>query len=286
MKRRALKSLRKSMKATLQNKTKKKFGARIGPNVKQKIPTSGLKEDLGWTFSDGVSDEIDHGSVDIDNASNQQTIKYDESDLADNKNKMKKSSKKSKERSKNRDKKKSDPSLEFYKNNKRSISNSSLHDASKGSTPKFIKDKISREYKESPSSSLKKKNKRFIENSVENEGGSISTMLKNNPEYLSYSSSIGRNLDHIKTEKGLEMYLKLNDINNNPHSPEKKTNPFALKHKHGKSVPRGEKYRTWVISPRIQDKDYNAEIYDNSAFERNYSSNEISFGDFRKPKQE
>ena len=52
-----------------------------------------------------------------------------------------------------------------------------------------------------------------------------------------------------------------------------------------KSVPRPNKYRTWVISPRAQDRDYNAEIYDNSVFERNYSENEISFGHLMKNKK-
>ena len=102
------------------SKTKKKLVRKLGPTLMHQIPTSGLKDDLGWTFSDGVSDGINHGSVDIDgdNDSNRRTLKYDENSISDQVPKKNKAKKIKEKNMKNIDKKNSDASLEFYKNKK------------------------------------------------------------------------------------------------------------------------------------------------------------------------
>lgn len=136
-------------------KTRKQYDSKIGPSMHQNLPAlGGPREDLEWTFSDGISEfsktnEIDISEKSVDDAFgvNIQTDQYNSAKHSRNPSepplpKKKKAKKKGKKKSKGRKGTKSStnkPNLDFYRRKGNSQTNSSVPEASNIPTPKFRK---------------------------------------------------------------------------------------------------------------------------------------------------
>ena len=275
-------------------KTRKQYDSKIGPSMHPNLPAlGGPRENLEWTFSDGISEfsktnEIDVSEKSVDGAFglNIQTDGFNSAKHSRNTSepplpKKKKAKKKGKKKSKNRKGAKSStnkPNLDFYRRKGNSQTNSSVPEASNIPTPKFRKN---RGKKNIQSISPRRATNRYNSNSIEDEGGSRATSyrLSNPPEeFWNPSPSAVGKMNYFRSPKGKKIFNIQKSSAQKHGSPNHRNRLVnAGSSVTSRSVPRTEGYRDCVISPRVQDKDYIAEQAENSAFKRQYKDVELSF---------
>jgi len=253
----------------------------IGPNLQTLPKFGGPNDELEWTFSDGISDFSNVNDQRSRKHRDGQPLSKNRSTNKKNKSKKKTVTKKSKKRN-HRSSRRGDTKLDFYKKHKSIASSTIPADASDVNTPKFRnKNKSKGKLKNksiSPSGSIKNR----YESSEFNEGGSrvtISNNMASQPDqfWAPSPSSVGK-MNYMQSK-----HRNTSNKQRDNHEGRGRICLKSIQSPPNRSSSQNDGFRECVISPRVQDKDYIAELQDNSAFERRYN-NEVSFGNLHDKK--